>query len=232
MIQIRSGKDRGQTKIGWLDARHTFSFGRYYDEDHMGFRALRVINQDRVSGGGGFPMHGHANMEIITYILEGELAHEDSLGHRSILKSGGVQIISAGTGVTHSEFNRSPTDVLHLLQMWVDPSVADLQPAYAEKMFRVDQEHGKWRLIGSKDGRVGSLLIHQDVSLFVLRLEPKDAVDYKLNPDRHAWIHLATGEILLNGMKFSAGDGAAISQEPDLRIKAAARSDLVLFDLA
>lgn len=232
MIRIRPGKDRGQTKIGWLDARHTFSFGRYYDEDHMGFRSLQVINQDRISGGGGFTTHGHANMEIITYILEGELAHEDGMGYKSILKSGGVQIISAGAGVTHSEFNHSKTDVLHLLQMWVEPEKSDLNPGYAEKMFRVDQEHGKWHLVGSIDGRDGSLLIHQDVSLYVSKLEPGDAADYQLKRNRHAWIHLAEGEISLNDLKLTSGDGAAVSQEPDLHIKAGTRSDLVLFDLA
>ncbi|MBI4178129.1 pirin family protein [bacterium] len=231
MIRIRPGKDRGQTKIGWLDARHTFSFGRYYDEDHMGFRNLRVINQDRVSGGGGFPMHGHSDMEIITYVLEGELAHKDSLGHESVLKPGGVQVITAGTGVTHSEFNPSAAGTLHLLQMWVEPDASGLPPAYAEKTFHVDRERGRWHLIASRDGRAGSLLIHQDVSLSAAKMDPGQSVDYSLDPDRHVWIHLASGEATLNGRNLSAGDGVAVSQESVLRIEAESTVDLVLFDL-
>lgn len=232
MILIRPGKNRGQTKLGWLDARHTFSFGRYHDEAHMGFRALRVINQDRIAGGGGFPMHPHADMEIITCILEGAIAHEDSLGHRSVLNSGGVQIISAGTGVTHAEFNDSETDPLHLLQMWVEPDNRGLSPGYAEKSFRAMLADRQWHLVGSKDGRDGSLRIHQDVSLSMAKLQAGDDLDCKLERDRHAWVHLAAGEILMNDEKLTAGDGAAISGESGLRIKAGAASDLVMFDLA
>ena len=232
MIKIRPGKDRGQTKIGWLNARHTFSFGRYHDEDQMGFRSLRVINQDRVSGGGGFPTHGHSDMEIITYVLDGGIGHEDSLGQKSVLKPGGVQIISAGTGVTHSEFNHSKTDVLHLLQMWVEPDELGLKPGYAEKTFPVDQEHGKLHLVGSKDGRDGSLLIHQDVSLYAAKLKTGDALDYKLKHNRHAWIHLASGEISMNDVNLTSGDGAAVGEESELQIEAGSAADLVLFDLA
>lgn len=231
MIQIRHGKDRGQTKIGWLNARHTFSFGNYYDEDHMGFRALRVINQDRISGGGGFPMHGHSDMEIITYVLEGELAHEDSLGHTSVLRPQGVQIITAGTGVRHSEFNHSKTEGVHLLQMWIEPDQKGLPPKYSEKEFNIFADSGKLHLVGSRDGRDGSLLIHQDVSLYVAHLRPGDEINYKMPDTRHAWIHLAAGEIVVNGVKLSDGDGAAVSSEGRLNIRAAHESDLVLFDL-
>ncbi len=231
MIQIRRGKDRGQTKIGWLDARHTFSFGHYYDEDHMGFRTLRVINQDRISGGGGFPMHGHSDMEIITYVMEGELAHEDSLGHKSVLRPQGVQIITAGTGVTHSEFNHSADGVLHLLQMWIEPDREAHEPRYSEKVFNVFGDPGKLHLVGSQDGRAGSLKFHQAASLYVARLRPGDKINHEFSNPRLAWIHLAAGEIFLNGVKMSDGDGAAISLETELNISAAKQSDTVLFDL-
>lgn len=231
MIRIRPGKDRGQTKIGWLDARHTFSFGQYYDEDHMGFRALRVINQDRISGGGGFPEHPHADMEIITYILEGELAHEDSLGKKSVMKPGGVQVITAGTGVTHSEFNHSATSVVHLLQMWIEPDDTGLPPAYAEKTFSVDRQRGRFHIICSKSGRDCSLRIHQDVTLHAAKLGPGQTVDYKLEPGRYAWVHLASGDISLNGLELTGGDGSAVSDESALRFTAGSDSELVLFDL-
>lgn len=232
MISVRVGTERGRTKTEWLDGRHTFSFGQYYDENHMGFRHLRVINQDRIAGGGGFPMHPHNNMEIITYVLEGALRHEDSLGHRSVIEPPGVQVITAGTGIRHSEFNHSRTKAAHILQIWIEPSQQNLPPEYREKVFEIRSDPGRMHLICSHDSRDGSLQIHQDVALYAARLGNGDRIEHRLDKGRHAWVHLASGNITINDVELGGGDGASIREERELHVTSRKESDIILFDLA
>ncbi|HEX2115022.1 MAG TPA: pirin family protein [Alphaproteobacteria bacterium] len=230
MIAIRPAAERGRTEIDWLDSRHTFSFGEYFDPRHMGFRALRVINEDRVVPGAGFPTHGHRNMEIVTYVLDGAIAHKDSLGTGSVIRPGEVQRMTAGTGIRHSEFNHSEDEPLHFLQIWILPEKDGLPPGYEQKSFA--KQPGALRLVGSRDGRDGSITVHQDVDIHAAVLRTGDAVDFAPAPDRHMWVQVARGAVTLNGQALRQGDGAAVSKEPSLKIVAQEDAEIVLFDLA
>ena len=229
MIAIRKSDERGKADHGWLDARHTFSFADYHDPDFMEFRSLRVLNEDRVAPASGFPPHGHANMEILTVVLEGALRHRDSLGTTSAIRPGEVQRMTAGTGVVHSEMNDSRTDPVHLLQIWIQPERRGLKPGYEQKAFPAGEGLVP---IASRDGRDGSLTIHQDATVYRARLEPGAEAVHEFAPGRHAWVQVAGGEIELNGMPLAAGDGAAISGEKTVKIRAKDRADALLFDLA
>ena len=232
MIHARKAADRGHFHHGWLDTYHTFSFARYLDPNHMGFRSLRVINEDWIDPGQGFGTHPHANMEIITYVLEGELAHRDSLGTGASILPGELQCMTAGTGITHSEFNPSPTEATHLYQIWLLPEREGLKPSYAQRAFPCSERLNTLRLVASPDGADGSLTIHQDSRLFLASLEPDRSVTHHLSKDRHAWLQVLRGDLDLNGLPLSTGDGAAISQEVVLTIRSAGRAEVLLFDLA
>ena len=231
MINIRKSNERGHFDHGWLNTYHTFSFDQYYDSRFMGFRDLRVINEDFVAPGRGFPKHGHRDMEIITYILEGALKHEDSMGTGSVIRPGDVQRMSAGTGVRHSEQNASPVERVHLLQIWILPHTIDLEPSYEQQAFSDDERRGQLRLIASEDGRDGSVTVHQDVSLFASILEDGQEVMREMDPMRHGWIQVARGAISVNGEKASQGDGVLITGESQLTIKAEEPGEILLFDL-
>lgn len=230
MIAIRKSEERGQADHGWLDARHTFSFADYHDPEHMEFRSLRVLNEDRVAPASGFPPHGHADMEILTVVLEGALRHRDSLGTTSAIRPGEVQRMTAGTGVIHSEMNESRKDPVHLLQIWIQPERRGLKPGYEQKDF--SKAAGPLFPVASRDGREGSLTIHQDATVYRARMAPGVEAVHELAPGRHAWVQVAGGEIEINGIPLAAGDGAAISGEKAVRIRAKADSDALLFDLA
>jgi quercetin 2,3-dioxygenase len=232
MITVRPGKERGHFDHGWLDTYHTFSFSQYHDPAHMGFRSLRVINEDRVEPGAGFPPHSHRDMEIITYVLAGGLAHKDSMGNASTIRPGNVQRMSAGTGVTHSEYNGSDTEPVHLLQIWILPQTRNLPPSYEEKVFSAADKQGHLRLVASQDARDGSARIHQDASVYASLLESGQTVRHPLAAGRGAWIHLVSGAATVNGKLLTTGDGAAIEQEADVEIVATAATELLLFDLA
>ncbi len=232
MIQIRRAGERGHFDHGWLDTFHTFSFGDYYDPAHMGFRDLRVINEDRVEPGAGFPTHGHRDMEIVTYILEGALQHRDSLGTGSVIRPGDVQRMTAGTGVTHSEHNASSTEPVHLLQIWILPQAPGLPPSYEQKAFPTEGRRGRWQLVGSRDGRNGSVTIHQDVSLQLADVGADASLDYVLAPGRHAWLQVARGSVGVDGQILETSDGAAISDMRSLRITGREPAEALLFDLA
>jgi redox-sensitive bicupin YhaK (pirin superfamily) len=232
VIKIRRGEDRGHTKLSWLDSRHTFSFGDYNDPQYMGFSHLRVINEDRVVPGGGFGTHSHRDMEIITYVLEGALAHKDSTGTSSVIRVGDVQRMSAGTGISHSEYNASQTEPVHFLQIWIVPDETGLAPGYEQKAFSLDKNRGSWTLIASKDGRDGSVTVHQDADVWTVRLSAGEAVIFRLRPGRHAWSQMARGSVMFNGNVFGAGDGAAASQEEILEVRAVESAELLMFDLA
>jgi len=232
MISIRKSSERGHANHGWLDSYHTFSFADYYDPAHMAFRSLRVINEDRVAPGMGFGTHPHRDMEILTYVLEGALAHKDSMGNGSQIKPGEVQRLSAGTGITHSEFNSSKTEPVHLLQIWIVPEKIGLTPGYEQHAFSREEKLGKFRLMASHDARDGSVKIHQDVNLFAAILEPGASVNYDLKSGRHAWVQVARGAVQLNGKTLETGDGAAVSDEAQLNFAARQPSEILLFDLA
>jgi redox-sensitive bicupin YhaK (pirin superfamily) len=231
MITIRKAEDRGHFDFGWLDTFHTFSFGDYYDPDFVGFRSLRVINEDRVAPRTGFPTHGHRDMEIITYILEGALEHRDSMGNGSVIRPGEVQRMTAGTGVTHSEANSSE-DPVHLLQIWILPNARGLKPGYEQKNYNDDEKRNRLRLIASADGRDGSVTINQDASVYASVLDPGHEVLQQLAPHRHAWVQVARGKIAVNGDDLNQGDGAAISGELVATIAGREPSEILLFDLA
>jgi quercetin 2,3-dioxygenase len=228
---IHDRNARGQTKIGWLDSYHTFSFGNFYDPNRMGFRTLRVINDDRIVPGVGFGTHGHRDMEILTYVLEGALEHKDSLGTGSVILPGEAQVMSAGTGITHSEYNHSQTEPVHLLQIWILPDQQGLKPRYEQKAFPLEEKRGKLRLIAAKDGRDGAVTIHQDVDLYTSVLEPGDVVNYHVQPHRYAWLQIAQGIATLNGEELRAGDGVQISVEEQLEISTQVGAEILLFDL-
>ena len=230
MIALRKAEERGHFDHGWLDTHHTFSFADYHDPRQMGFRALRVINEDFVAAGMGFPTHPHRNMEIITYVLEGAVAHRDSMGNGSVIRPGEVQRMTAGSGVTHSEHNAEKNERLHLLQIWILPDQQGLAPSYEQRAF--PDRKGKLRLVGSRDGRDGSVTIHQDVDLYASLLDVGARVNFNPRPGRHAWVQVTHGAIELNGKKMAAGDGAAISDERALAITAQQPSEILLFDLA
>jgi hypothetical protein len=232
MIQLRRSDDRGHTKLSWLDSRHTFSFGDYYDPKHMGFGHLRVINEDRVVPGAGFPTHSHRDMEIITYVLEGALAHKDSTGTSSVIHVGDVQRMSAGTGISHSEQNASQTEPVHFLQIWIVPDEMGLAPGYEQKAFSLDKHRGRWTVISSKDGHDGSVTVHQDVAVWAGRFSLGEQSSFSLRPSRNIWAQVARGVVTLNGMSLNNGDGAAISEEEILEITAVEATELLMFDLA
>ena len=232
MITIRQSKQRGHFDHGWLNTYHTFSFDQYYDPRYMGFRSLRVINEDFVAAGRGFPMHGHRDMEIITYILEGALAHEDSMGNGSVIRPGDVQRMTAGTGVRHSEQNASDQERVHLLQIWILPHTDGLEPGYEQKAFSEDERRGRLRLIASEDAREGSVEVHQDVSLFASVLPAGQEVEHTMDQQRHAWLQVARGAVEVNGEKADQGDGVIAAGESSLRIRAQQDAEVLLFDLA
>ena len=231
MITLRKADDRFHTDIGWLDSRHSFSFGEHHDPGHMGFRALRVINDDRVRGGAGFPSHPHRDMEIITYVVDGALGHKDSMGNGTTIKPGEVQRMTAGTGVVHSEMNPSPAQT-HFLQIWILPEKRGLAPGYEQKAFSTEERQGALRLVASRDGREGSVTVHQDVALYASVLEPGQEVAHTLAPGRHAWVQVVRGQVTLNDQPLVAGDGAAVSDEQTLSLRAGAGSEILVFDLA
>ena len=232
MITLRESRERGHFDHGWLNTYHTFSFDQYYDPRYMGFRTLRVINEDFVAPGRGFPMHAHRDMEIITYILEGALQHEDSMGNGSIIRPGDVQKMTAGTGVRHSEKNASKEESVHLLQIWILPDTVDLEPGYEQKAFAEDERRGVLRLIASSDGRDGSVTVRQDVSLFASILDAGERVKYDMDQTRYGWIQVARGAIDVNGQRAAQGDGAIAIGESSLDITADESAELLLFDLA
>lgn len=232
MITVRKAEDRGHFDFGWLNTYHTFSFSEYYDPKHMHFRSLRVINEDTVHPGGGFPTHPHRDMEIITYVLEGELAHKDSMGNGSVIRPGEVQRMSAGTGILHSEFNHSKDKSVHLLQIWILPNKRGVTPSYEQKFFEAKEKQGRLRLVASPDGSEASVTIHQDAKLFATLLESGQNVEYRLEPDRHIWIHVARGTIELNGQKLGQSDSAGISEEQLITITSTEKAEVLLFDLA
>lgn len=232
MITIRPSNERGGGDYGWLNTKHTFSFGEYYDPKWMGFRSLRVINEDFVAPGQGFPMHPHRDMEIITYVLEGALEHSDSMGNGSTIRPGDGQRMSAGAGVRHSEANSSMEDTVHLLQIWIMPEKRGIEPSYEQKSFAEEEKKGKLRLIASPDAKDGSVKIHQDAKLYVSLLEPGQEVQHELAKDRHAWIQVAKGALELNGKKLNQGDGAAVSDETKLTLKGTTDAEVLFFDLA
>jgi quercetin 2,3-dioxygenase len=232
MIQIHKSNDRGHADHGWLDSRFSFSFAEHYDPEHVQFRTLRVMNDDRIAGGGGFPTHPHRDMEIVTYVLEGALAHKDSMGNGSVIRPGDVQYMSAGTGVAHSEFNASQKDPVHLYQIWMFPDKKNYAPAYDQKHFSQAEKHGRLRLVASPDGREGSVKIRQDNELYATVLEPGESVKHELGPDRHAYVQVARGSVKLNGKELDTGDGAAISEEKTLQLTGVKNAEVLLFDLA
>jgi quercetin 2,3-dioxygenase len=232
MITVRPAHERGKTQTPWLDSHHTFSFNQYYDPRHSGFRKLFVINEDYVASGKGFGTHSHRDMEIISYVVEGELAHQDSTGVSSIIRPGDVQRMSAGTGVRHSEFNPSDTEPTHFLQIWIQPEQEGLPPSYGQRTFPAAGRRGTLHLVASRDGRNGSVTVHQDVQLYVGTLAAAEEIAHRLGDDRHAWVQVIRGAVRLNGTPLRAGDGAALSQETVLQIHATEAAELLLFDLA
>jgi redox-sensitive bicupin YhaK (pirin superfamily) len=231
MLTLRRAEDRGHFDFGWLDTHHTFSFGDYRDARHMGFRVLRVINEDRVQPGRGFPTHGHRDMEIVTYVLEGAISHQDSLGTGSTILPGEVQRMSAGAGITHSEFNASKTACLHLLQIWLLPTRPGGAPSYEQRSFPAGEKQNRLRLVASPDGREGAVTVHQDVDLYVTLLDPGASVTHGLRPRRFVWVQVARGTIEVDGHRLTAGDGAAIGDVSEVRLTGAEAAEVLLFDL-
>jgi redox-sensitive bicupin YhaK (pirin superfamily) len=232
MLTVRPSAERLHTKIGWLDSRHTFSFGEHIDPRYMGFRALRVINEDRVAPGKGFGTHPHRDMEIVSYVLDGALRHDDSMGTGSVINVGDVQRMTAGTGVLHSERNASDTKPAHFLQIWLHPERTRLQPGYEQRTFPLERRRGRLTLIASRDSREGSIGIHQDVDLFSAVLASGQRVTHSLKPGRHAWVQIARGDVTVNGTPLHTGDGAAVSDETELDLAASSDAEVLLFDLA
>lgn len=232
MIKIRRANERGHANYGWLDTYYTFSFADYFDRNHMGFRSLRVLNDDRIDPGQGFGSHPHKDMEIITYILDGALAHKDSTGGGSVIRPGDVQRMSAGTGVVHSEFNHSDSEPIHLLQIWIEPDTLGVEPGYEEKSFTAEDKRGRLRLIASPDARDGSLTIRQDAFVYATILEKGEETGVDLESGRHAWVQLARGTVKVNGEYLADGDGAAVSDETRLAIAGVESAEVLVFDLA
>jgi redox-sensitive bicupin YhaK (pirin superfamily) len=232
MIAIRKSEDRGHANHGWLDSRFTFSFSDYFDPQHVQFRTLRVMNDDHIAGGGGFPTHPHRDMEIVTYVLEGALAHKDSMGNGSVIRPGDVQYMSAGTGVAHSEFNASDKETVHMYQIWMFPDKRNYEPTYDQKHFSEADKRGKLRLVVSPDGREGSVKIRQDNKLYATTLAQGETVKHALKADRHAYVQVAKGSVTLNGLELETGDGAAISAEKAVELTGVKDAEVLLFDLA
>jgi redox-sensitive bicupin YhaK (pirin superfamily) len=231
MIELRKSEDRGLANLGWLHSQHTFSFGHYYDPRHTGFGPLLVINEDRVQAGKGFGTHGHRDMEIISYVLDGELAHKDSMGNGSVLRYGDVQRMSAGAGVMHSEFNNSPERLVHFLQIWIEPAAKGIDPGYEEKHFDVASKQGRLRLIASPDGSEGSVTIHQDARLYVSLLDGNASVTHTLHPGRSAYLHLIRGKLNVNGQHLATGDALKMTGEDKITADQAEAAEFLLFDL-
>jgi quercetin 2,3-dioxygenase len=234
MLTIRKSEERGHANYGWLDTNYSFSFANYYDPKHMGFRALRVINDDRVAAGRGFGTHPHDNMEILTYVLSGKIAHKDSMGHQEEIGPNEVQYMSAGTGLTHSEFNPSPTDEVHLLQIWIEPKKIGVKPQYGQFAFDAKEKQNKLRLIASGEEHEGAARINQDAKVYVTELSEGSELGYELGKTRHAWVHVAQGKVELNGQVLSGGDGAAVSGEAALALRGLGdkKNEVLIFDLA
>ncbi len=231
MIQVHRSNERGRTQLDWLDSYHSFSFGEYYDPRNMGFRALRVINEDFVAPGGGFPRHPHRDMEIITYVLQGAIEHRDSLGNGSTIRPGDGQRMSAGRGIMHSEFNASRTEPVHLLQIWIEPKERGIAPGYEQKSFSNEDKRGRLRVIASPNAEDGAVRIYQDASLSVALLAPGEQVEHALATGRYAWLQMAKGEVKFNGHPLRQGDGADVSDEPRIKIEGVADAEVLLFDL-
>jgi len=231
MITLRKSSDRGQADHGWLQSQHSFSFADYYDPREMGWGALRVINEDRVEPGQGFGTHGHRDMEIISYVLAGELEHKDSMGNGTLIRPGDVQRMSAGSGVRHSEFNPSPRSPVHFLQIWIEPATLGMAPSYEQKFFAPEDKRGRLRLVASRDGREGSVTLHRDVDLYASLLAPGEQVSHSLAAKRRAYLHLVRGAVRVNGVQLETGDAAKIEMEQKLTIAADADSEVLLFDL-
>jgi hypothetical protein len=233
MITRRPSRERGRGHHGWLDTRHTFSFADYHDPDHMGYRVLRVLNEDRVAPAAGFPPHPHRDFEIISYVIEGALRHQDSTGGGGVIRAGDVQRMSAGRGVVHSEFNASESELVHFIQIWIEPAQRGIAPGYEQKTFPPEEKQGRFRLLVSPDGSQGSLSIHQDVRLFAARLAPGASLDHALGPSRYGWLQVVRGDVRLNDVELRQGDGAALEAEPSLRVTTTSKgeAELLLFDL-
>ena len=232
MLNIRRASERGHANHGWLDSYHSFSFADYFDPEHVSFGALRVINEDRVQPGKGFGTHGHRDMEIISYVLEGALAHKDSMGNGSVIRPGDVQRMSAGTGVTHSEFNASQQELVHFLQIWIVPKFTGIRPSYEQKFFAPEDKRGKLRLIASPDGRDGSVSIHQDALLYSTLLDGEEKVSHPLAPDRRGFVHVARGKVRANGQMLAAGDAFKATGETNITLDQGEGAEVLLFDLA
>ena len=232
MQTIRPADDRGRANFGWLDSQHSFSFGQYLDPDHMGFGPLRVINEDRVAPGRGFDTHGHANMEIISIVLDGALEHADSMGQKAVIRPGDIQRMSAGTGVRHSEYNASASDPVHFLQIWIVPEQDGLTPSYEQKTFGPAERAGQLRLLGSRQGRDGSIVIHRDVDLYGSVLAKGDSLTHAIAPGRGVWLQMIRGSLTANGQTLDAGDGLALTEEADLSIDALEDAEFLVFDMA
>ena len=231
MLQIRKANERGRSRYGWLESYHTFSFADYYDPTFMGFRALRVINEDRVQPRMGFPSHSHRDMEIVSYVLEGALEHKDSLGNGSVIRPGEVQRMSAGRGVTHSEFNASGSEVVHFLQIWILPEQQGIAPGYEQQVIDLSAAHGQFRPVASRDGGLGKVKLHQDATISVAILQAGERVRHGITRERHAWVQLARGAVMLNDRTLIAGDGAALDDESEIRIEAQEAAEILLFEL-
>lgn len=231
MLEIRKSEDRGIGEHGWLSSRHSFSFANYYDPQHMGFGPLRVINEDRVAAGHGFGAHGHSDMEIISYVLDGALEHKDSIGNGSVIRYGDVQRMSAGTGVRHSEFNHSKSEPVHFLQIWIMPNAHGLEPSYEEKHFDATSKKGQWRLIASPDGAESSVLVHQDTWIYASILDSDDNISYDLEAGRYAYLHIARGQLTVNGIELKAGDALKVINEQQISVADAKDAEVLLFDL-
>jgi redox-sensitive bicupin YhaK (pirin superfamily) len=232
MMTVRPARERGHARHGWLDSRHTFSFADYHDPQHMGFRSLRVINEDRVEAGQGFGTHPHRDMEIISYVLEGALQHRDSMGTGSIIRPGEVQRMSAGTGVTHSEYNASRDQLVHFLQIWLVPAQRGIRPSYEQKAFPEAERRGRFRVVASHDGRDASVTIHTEATVYAGLFDEGEAASLGLARGRHAWVHVARGTVRVNGRELEAGDGAALSEEETLRVEGVRAGEVLVFDLA
>lgn len=231
MLEIRKSNERGVAEHGWLSSRHTFSFANYYDPKHMGFGPLLVINEDKVQPGRGFGEHGHRDMEIISYVLDGSLEHKDSMGTGSVIRYGNVQRMSAGRGVVHSEFNHSHSEPVHFLQIWIAPNVQGIDPGYEEKYFDPASKKGQWRVIASPDGQDGSVRIHQDATIYASILDGKETIEYELRDNRRGYLHVARGTLTVNGVTLGAGDALKLVNEPRITASDATDAEVLLFDL-
>lgn len=231
MLKLRTAEQRGHASLDWLDSHHTFSFGSYYDPQHMGVSNLRVINEDLIAPGGGFAEHGHNDMEIVTYVLEGSLEHKDSMGNGSVIRPGDIQRMSAGSGVTHSEYNHSSSQPVHLLQIWLQPNAYGVEPGYDQRHFPLEDRRGRWALLVSPDGRQGSIMAHQDALLFSSLLASGETLEYVLQPERQGYLHLARGQLQVDDLVLKQGDGLQIEKHEQLQLKGLDAAEVLLFDL-